>query len=311
MSTPRQILPERFLMLTRRCTQRLFLLRPDDETNNAFLYCLLEAAKRYEIEILLPSMMSNHHHTVMRDRNCMRIKFTEHLHKMLAKCMNVLRGRWENFWSAEEPSFVELADRGAVLDALVYAATNPVKDGLVERVSDWPGVNGLDALLGRRVLRARRPTFFFREDGPMPEEVEMVLQIPTDSELIGDPDVFCDDLRLAVHNEEARLAREREASGKRVLGRRRILRQSWRDSPTSLEPRRGLRPRVKAASKWARIATLQRNQQFVHDYRVARKQWLAGIPTVFPAGTYWLRVYANVPVRPIIKLAGANSKISN
>jgi hypothetical protein len=27
-------------MITRRCTQRRFLLRPDRETNNAFTYCL-------------------------------------------------------------------------------------------------------------------------------------------------------------------------------------------------------------------------------------------------------------------------------
>jgi len=33
-------------MITRRCTQRQFLMRPDDETNNAFIYCLAEAASR-------------------------------------------------------------------------------------------------------------------------------------------------------------------------------------------------------------------------------------------------------------------------
>ncbi|HEX7843369.1 MAG TPA: hypothetical protein VF469_38115 [Kofleriaceae bacterium] len=33
---PRQVRPGQFYMVTRRCTQRQFLLRPDRETNNAF-----------------------------------------------------------------------------------------------------------------------------------------------------------------------------------------------------------------------------------------------------------------------------------
>src|SRR5690348_1149584 len=37
---PRQVLPRQFYLITRRCTQRQFLLRPDAPTNNAFLYCL-------------------------------------------------------------------------------------------------------------------------------------------------------------------------------------------------------------------------------------------------------------------------------
>jgi hypothetical protein len=41
MSGPREILPNSFYLLNRRCTQRMFLLRPDDETNNAFRLHLL------------------------------------------------------------------------------------------------------------------------------------------------------------------------------------------------------------------------------------------------------------------------------
>src|SRR6266496_2947312 len=47
MSRPRQILPGRFYQVTRRCTQRQFLLRPDEITNQAFSYCLGEASQRF------------------------------------------------------------------------------------------------------------------------------------------------------------------------------------------------------------------------------------------------------------------------
>jgi hypothetical protein len=46
---PRQVLPRQFYLITCRCTQRQFLLRPDAATNNAFLYCLIDAASRSQI----------------------------------------------------------------------------------------------------------------------------------------------------------------------------------------------------------------------------------------------------------------------
>jgi REP-associated tyrosine transposase len=40
-------------LIPRRCSQRRFLLRPDAATNNAFLYCLIHAALRSQIDVLL------------------------------------------------------------------------------------------------------------------------------------------------------------------------------------------------------------------------------------------------------------------
>src|SRR5206468_10929665 len=138
-------------------------------------YCLAEAAKRFGIEVLLPCAMSNHHHTVIYDRDGKVVEFLEHFHKMFAKSQNCLRGRWENLWANEPVCIVHLATREDVLDKLVYVATNPVKDQLVERVHHWPGVNGLAALLGHKPLVAHRPRHFFRDDGPMPESVTLNL----------------------------------------------------------------------------------------------------------------------------------------
>jgi hypothetical protein len=38
MSLPRAIVPGRRYMITRRCSERRFFMRPDRETNNAFIY---------------------------------------------------------------------------------------------------------------------------------------------------------------------------------------------------------------------------------------------------------------------------------
>jgi hypothetical protein len=44
VTAARQVIPGRVHLLTRRCTQRQFLLRPDDFVEEAYEYCLAEAA---------------------------------------------------------------------------------------------------------------------------------------------------------------------------------------------------------------------------------------------------------------------------
>jgi putative transposase len=292
---PRPVLPGRFYLITRRCTQRQFLLRPDTATNNAFLYCLIDAAKRSQVDVVLPCAMSNHYHAVIYDRAGRYPEFIEHFHKMLARSQNALRGRWENFWSSEQTSVVRLADRAAVIDKLVYAAVNPVLDHLVERVHHWPGVNGLVALLSGRRLRATRPWHFFRPNGLMPDALELELAIPP--ELGSSADVLAE-LRARIQAAEAGCAAERQRTGRRLLGRRGVLTQPWHGYPTSVAPRRNLRPSVASPNKWARLEALLRNRIFLADYMSAREQWLDGLAVNFPSGTYWLRRFASVPILP-------------
>jgi REP element-mobilizing transposase RayT len=270
------------------------LLRPDDETNNAFTYVLAQAAQQFEMEVVLSQMMSNHHHTAVYDRHGREVEFREHFHKLIAKSQNALRGRWENLWSSEESCVVEVMSADDLLDKLVYIATNPVKDGLVEKVHHWPGPKFLASLLAGKALRATRPKHFFREDGPMPEALELELNLPDDFD--GKEALFTE-LRRRIADVEDECARERQRTGRRVVGRRSVLRQSWRDSPTSHEPRRNLRPRVAARSTWLRVATLQRNQAWEAEYRRARLLWKAGVSVEFPYGTYWLQRFAHVPVK--------------
>jgi len=294
MTAPRPVFPGQFLTIQRRCTQRQYLLRPDEETNNAFTYLLADAARRFDIMIILPVMMSNHHHTVVYDPHGNHVEFREHLHKLMAKSQNALRGRWENMWSTEEPCMVESISVEDVLRQVVYVATNPVQDGLVEKVHHWPGPRFVQALLSGRPLKAKRPRHFFRKQGSMPEELELTLGLPDE---FPDKKAFLAEVERRIADVEEQCARERMQSGRRVVGRRCILRQSWRDSPTSREPRRNLRPRIAARDKSERIAAIERHKQWQAEYRSARQQWLGGLDIEFPYGTYWLRRFGNVRVK--------------
>jgi putative transposase len=296
MTAPRPVFPRRFVFVTRSCTQQQFLLRPDKATNNTFMYCLAEAAQRCGMVVVLSQMMSNHHHTMLYDPLGNQVEFRERFHKMLAKAQNELRGRWENLWSSNETCVVEMIDPAAdLLDKLVYIATNPVKDGLVERVKDWPGPKLVQALLRQRTITVRRPMHFFRKNGDMPLEVELVMKLPDHFE--GKAELL-DELRRRIDAVEREHAHERQRTGRKVLGRGGVLRQSWQASATSERVRRKLRPRFAARNTELRIATIERNKVWLAAYRAARKDLLDGKDAEFPFGTYWLKRFVGVRVKP-------------
>jgi len=75
----------------------------------------------------------------------------------------------------------------------------------------------------------------------MPDALELPLTLPAE---LGPAAEVLLELRDRVRAVELERATERERTGIRVLGRRAVLAQSWRDSPASVEPRRNLRPQV-------------------------------------------------------------------
>ena len=143
MTLARQVVAGRTYLISRRCTQRQFLLRPDPMTEQIYLYCLGEAAQRYEITLHGFIAMSNHQHLLVRDNHANFPAFLAHLHKMLSKAMNALRRRWENFWATEQPNAVYLVEPADRFAKLVYLLANPFADHLVDRISDWPGACSL------------------------------------------------------------------------------------------------------------------------------------------------------------------------
>lgn len=294
MSRPRPVIAGSSYLITRRCTQRLLLMRPDGETNNAFVYCLAYAAERYGVEVLFTVAMSNHHHTGIYDRYGRYPEFLECFHKLFAKCQNALRGRWENFWSSEQTSVVRLGSGQDVVSKLVYAVCNPVAAGLVEHGLDWPGISSLRATLEGRGVSAERPAHFFRAEGTMPEKLTLRFFRPLEFAQCSEQE--WKDLVLGrVRAQEKTLARARAQRGERVLGARLVLSQRWSSRPQKSEPRRGLKPRLAVKNKWKRVEALLQNESFLVAYRNARVAFQAGLRTVlFPVGTYWLRRFADV-----------------
>jgi len=285
-------------MFTRRCAERRFFLRPSKETNDALVYCFAVAVERYELDVYWLSVLSDHYHDGLRDKLGNYPEFLRYLHGLVARCLNVHLGRWENFWSTEQSGALHLADGEAKFDKMVYSLTNPTKDHLVDKVANWPGFNSLSYQLSGKPVVVQRPKWFFDEDGSMPEKVELHFKRPPEFAHLSQEE-WADKLRAAVAEQEQKAAAERQEAGTRIVGRKAILRSSPYSCPKSITERRGLKPRVATRDKWRRIELLQRKKDFQERYREAYEQRRAGeLDVLFPHGSYKLAVQGLVRCEP-------------
>jgi REP element-mobilizing transposase RayT len=294
MTFPRQVVPGRDYMITRRCSERRFFLRPDDDTNNAFIYCLVLAALRAKVQVTFSAAMSNHHHTGIHDTDGNFPVFTEHFHGLLARCQNAYLGRFENFWSSEPTSVVHLVDPDDILSKMTYAFTNPTAADLVDTVEEWPGVTTFQATIAGGHITATRPKHFFRDDGGMPEVVSLQIARPRGFEHLAQSE-WARLVTESVRDKEADQRQRRAAKGITVLGCARILEQHPFHCPEGRATRFQMSPRVAAQNRWARIEALLRNRVFIERYRDAFLGHMAGLANVlFPFGTFWMRKFAKV-----------------
>jgi hypothetical protein len=279
--------------MTRRCSQRALLLVPHEIVTRIYEYCLAEAARRFGITLLGWLAMSNHQHVLLRDNHGNYPEFLAHFNKMTAKALNAHWRRRENLWSSEPPSVVYVVEARDRLDKLVYLLANPVASHLVERASEWPGASSYELHLRGGAKRVKRPSFF-RDDGPMPEEVELRVERPDGFEDLSE-DEWVAMLMSGVRAAERGARDERVRRNIGVLGREAILAAKHTDLPQSLEPPSTLRPAIACKNVERRIGELRALVQFRAAYRIALDRWRAGErEAVFPTGTYRMVVFASV-----------------
>jgi len=295
MTEPRRFLPKTTYFITRRCTQRLLLLKPTILTTSIFLYCLALAAKKTGIIIHAVCVISNHYHAIVSDPDTKIAEFYGWLHKYVSKAVNASLGRFENMWSSEKTSVIPLDECQDVLSKIVYTLANPVEARLVARGEKWPGVWLYKRSHSKTI---KRPDVYFREDGTMPEQVDLNIEPPPQFQDMSDQEyeqLVLDEL----DKREREIRKEMELMGHSFLGVREVMRQRRSSSPRAREKRFGINPRIAAKNKWLRMEAIQRHKEFLLEYREAFKRWKGGDrEVVFPAGTYALRIHAGVRCRP-------------
>jgi REP element-mobilizing transposase RayT len=294
MTWPRRVVPGTTYLLTRRCTQRRFMLVPRGIVPKLFGYCVALAAERHGIQVHAITCMSNHWHAVVTDPHGRIPEFSRDVHSLTARALNAHLGRWEALWSSQRLSLVELVDAPDVWDKLVYTLTNPVEAGLVARSSEWPGLRTRSVDLTRHPRIFKRPrTAFFRRSR-LPKTVRLCLTVPP---LLEPQDArsFAQELQARVGAREAAIREQMETAGRAFMGPHDVKRQRRDARPKTHELRRGRHPAVASRDRTRRLGALERLRRFRDAYHAALERWRKGTgPVRFPEGTYKMRDYPGV-----------------
>lgn len=288
MTRPRCLEPRQTYLITRRCTQRRFLLRPDALVNNLLLYLLSLAAERHEIEIHAFVFLSNHYHLVLSETSkTVRLpEFMGWFNQHAAALLNEVRDRRENLWAQGSYNAVVLADAEAVVDEIVYTICNPVAAGLVEAPESWKGLLSLPDTIERGVRVARHPKLYFKTE--LPEETRLRLTRPPGFRGRQSAESFRKLIADKVRDRVCEIHAQRRAEGKGAfLGMEAVLAQDTEASPRKAELSSSKKPLVACKDRERREKILLGLKQFQASHGEALKDWRAGKREVaFPVGTY-------------------------
>lgn len=282
MTKPRCVLPDQTYLITRRCSQRRFLLKPDPIVKDVFSYALAVTACKYGIEVHAFVVMSNHYHLVVTDVRGKLPDFQRDLNSLIARALNRHWGRSENFWAPESYSAVRPLEDADVIAKIVYVLTNPVAAGLVKKAANWEGATSVGMRFGQH-YRVRQPRLFFGKS--MPSEAQLCLTRPN---------IYAGSscTELEEHIDLRVRGREEQLGGSvRFLGMRRVRAQPWWSCPESVEDGHQAKPTVASHNKWARREALQRCRDWLNAYARALADYVRGQTAIeFPPGTYKMRV---------------------
>jgi REP element-mobilizing transposase RayT len=282
--------PGEFYLVTTRCHQARFFLRPDAVLNGAVLEWLARTQKRFpSVTIYAVCVMSNHLHLLVCDESAELADWAGYFLGNLARAVNRIRGRrgtfFERRYSAEP-----ILDVEAVHERLVYVVTNPVKAGLCRHARDWPGVvlfagtRESESVPVRWLDRSQ-----WRTSGGSGASVETG-PVPVDGLVVVDPVPAIDSEGVAsvaqeVEACERSLADQRAKTHRRTMTRARVLAQSWRSAPK--DPKHSARPLCHAADRRLREAFVRGLEAFVSAFREASAMHREGAREVrFPEWSF-------------------------
>jgi len=140
MSRPyRMFDPNLVYFVTNRTVQSRFLLTPNGQLNNLVGGVLAKALSKYQIELYAFVFTSNHFHLMLKTKEGELSRFMSFLQANIAKEVGRIHdwsgSVWQRRFSAEP-----ILDDESIVDKLRYIISHGVKEGLVEKVADWPGL---------------------------------------------------------------------------------------------------------------------------------------------------------------------------
>ena len=290
---PRPVLKNKTYLVSRRCKDRRFFLRPSKSTNRIVTYLLGLAASRYQLQFHGWVAMSNHIHLVLTDVGARLPDAMHFLILQTSKAVGAEIGRWGGFWEDGRYSRVELIGTPTIIAKIAYTITNPVVAGRVRHSGYWPGVTSANWVFGEtREIRKPNSRYLTGKDW------EALVTL----ELVPPPGLSAAEAQERV---QARVRRREKAVERLMAMRRRQSRKTPTEGPTKFagvkqilaqdpfaapktpEKRRRLNPTYASTDKQARKDAAERKRTFERAYREALEAWRAGDRNVeWPPGTW-------------------------
>ncbi len=276
---------EGYYFVTSRCFQGRLLLRPSEEVNEVVGGVLAKAVQQSAGSVRLHAFTfaSNHFHLLVWARRAALAGFMQYLRANLSRKVGRLvdwsGGFWERRYSAEP-----VLDDEALVGRLRYVLAHGVKEGLVERSAEWPGLTCLPQLLGpaRRVFQwfnwtKRWGTRGREEEGggkgrfaqEWAESVELEVAPLPCWEGLGE-----EEMQRAVRGLVEGVEAEAGARGRPVLGAWAVRAQHPHTRPEHLK--RSPRPLGHASTRQALKALREQYRAFVAAFREAAARWRRG-----------------------------------
>jgi len=298
---------EGYYFVTSRCFQGRMLLRPSQEVNEVVGGVLAKAVQQSGGAVRLHAFTfaSNHFHLLLWARGAALASFMQYLRANLSRKVGRLvdwrGGFWERRYSAEP-----VLDDTAMVGRLRYVLAHGVKEGLVERCEEWPGLTCLPQLLGpaRRMFRwfnwtkrwsGRRSEDMAEGEGRYAEEwAESV-------ELEVEPLPCWKGRREEERQREVRallgeVEAEAREKGKPALGAATVRAQHPHTRPERLA--RSPRPLGHASTRQALRELREQYRAFVAAFREAAARWRRGdFSARFPLFSFPPRVVPGLVAR--------------
>ncbi len=281
--------------VTTRTLQGRLLLTPKPQVNPIIAGALARASRRYGVGVVAASFVSNHYHLLLRVNDAEQLAaFMALFNSKVAREVVRLTGWEEKVWSRRYQAIVISTEEGAQVDRLIYTLAHGVKEGLVARLAEWPGVHAAPALLSGEPLEGiwhdRTGEYLARMKGEevnpddfIEPETLTFESLPCWEHL--SPEQYRARIAPLVEQIEADAAAAMERTGRKPLGAEAILRQDPTTRPEHLK--KSPAPRFHAFTKKIRQDLYQAYSWFVAAFREAAEKLRQGDRTaLFPVGSF-------------------------
>ena len=281
-----------------RTVDRQFFFAPNETIRNIIGASVGRAQRRYPVKLYWIDFNINHKQSgraALSDspehiENL--VNFDRLCNSLIARGINQYLGREGAMFSTRNRS-EEAIDDLSLEQQLFYAVTNPVKDGLVDRVAHWKGFSSYQQLATGKVERFSYVnwTAWHRAGGRKPpeaytESVEVRLSpIPAWEGIAAHRRQAL--FRRRVRELEQHCRAERERDGRRAMGPRKLARVDPRARPKRAPRKQGRQPLCHASTPEAALAYKERYRAFLDQYYYASGLWMEGVVDApFPAGSF-------------------------